>query len=84
MWKTELRACYSSGVKLRSSMTYLASPDNEKMSALSGGEVGDDMILILILILILDLGVPGIDFTTRISTRVLRIQRIRVPFNRFP
>lgn len=80
MWKTELRACYSSGVKLRSSMTYLASPDNEKMPALRGGEVGDDMILILIL----DLGVPGIDFTTRISTRVLRIQRIRVPFNRFP
>ena len=78
MWKTELRACYSSGVKLRSSMTYLASPDNEKMPALRGGEVGDDMILIL------DLGVPGIDFTTRISTRVLRIQRIRVPFNRFP
>jgi len=80
LWKTELRACYPSGVKLRSSMTYLASPDNEKTPALRGGEVGDDMILILIL----DLGVPGIDFTTRISTRVLRIQRIRVPFNRFP
>jgi hypothetical protein len=78
LWKTKLRAFYSSGVKLRSSVTYLVSPDNEKTPALRGGEVGDDIILIL------DLGVPGIDFTTRISTTVLRIQRIRAPFNRFP
>jgi hypothetical protein len=37
-------------------------------------EVGDDMILFL------DLGIPGIDFTTRISTTVLRIERIRARF----
>ena len=30
----------------------------------------------------LDLNVPGVDFTTRISTTVIRIERIRVPLDR--
>jgi len=44
--------------------------DSIQLLRLHHCEVGDDTILIL------DLGVPGIDFTTRISTTVLRIERI--------
>ena len=75
----DLQALQDSSLKMQSwirKQTF--SPDNEKTPTLRGGEVNDDIILIL------DLGVPGIDFTTRISTTVLRIQRISAPFNRFP
>ena len=50
--------------------------DPVKLFRLQQCEVGDNMVLFL------DLNVPGIDFTTRISTSVIRIERIRVPLDR--